>query len=176
MTEPVSTERHLSSFGTITPRFLMQIEDSGVLRNTNWSRNPIIFFPFPLSYPGRTYAVCFDIEEKGKHLGNSQSLSFPSLLTHQWAEGRECWLDVREAGSEIKKKKIVEVLLFSISIVLGRTKYISVYELQNTNCVVSIISQCELHLCLIELYLFLYLTLFLGRGFAQSAEKLVQGL
>lgn len=60
-------------------------------------------------------------------------------------------------NQEVKLKKIVEVLLFSISIVLGRTKYISVYELQNTNCVVSIISQSELHLCLMELYLFLYL-------------------
>lgn len=77
---------------------------------------------------------------------------------------------------KLKKKKIVEVLLFSISIVLGRTKYISVYELQNTNCVVSIISQCELHLCLIELYLFLYLHSVLKDLHRAKQAKLVQGL
>ena len=57
-----------------------QIEDSGVWRNTKWLRNPIMFFPRPVIYPS-SYAVCFDIEEKGKTLGNSQSL-FPSILTY----------------------------------------------------------------------------------------------
>lgn len=41
---------------------------------------------------------------------------------------------MRESGSEIK---IVEILLFSISTVLGRTKYICMYEVQNTYCIIS---------------------------------------
>lgn len=128
------------------PRFLFSPEltlkaegsSKGILRKTN----KLLTYLFLLvSLPSNSQPFTVTIITQKKRERTDSSFFFQSFFTHQSTTGRECWLSMCISRSEIK---IVELILCTGLTIPVKTKYVSMYNIRNTNCIILMIL-CELN-------------------------------